>query len=602
MYLNHYNLNIKPFGISPDTRFLWLSEKHSEALATLQYGILDNKGFLLVTGDVGTGKTALINQLIAELEIDVIVASIPDPGLDLLDFFKILAVEFNMGTEFSSKGEFLIHFKNFLLKAYTKKSQVLLIIDEAQRLSHELLEQIRLLSNIELHNRKLINIFFVGQNEFNDMLQEERNRAVRQRITLKYNIDPLTENETDKYIKHRLKVAGATYDIFTPDAVQAIFSITNGYPRLINIICDLALLSGYALGITSIDRKIIKDCEKDLNVSIPFGGNIADNEKQEDAFFIGSGDLVPFIEAEKPAGGKKIGLIFSLIMAMIAITFGAYFLYRFMTGDDYAWSVNEIAPEKYTGLVPEKPRAFANAEKDANKNKLSQPAANGQLTEKTNRHRIQQPSQQSIDEGLLKDEKAEGKIAKGFSSDNNTRDNLDQITQPQTNTPTSLIEKTESDHVSRQQADTKTPDHNVQEEAITNQQNMSNSENTEIDDQRTGILASQSEPDKLIIYFNHNSNDLPIQEFDKLNYLIDSISDTPESKIIIEGFTDSLGNYYYNMQLSKFRADVVKNYLLSKGIVSEKIEVFGRGPENPIASNDTPEGRRRNRRVEVRIE
>ena len=105
-----------------------------------------------------------------------------------------------------------------------------------------------------------------------------------------------------------------------------------------------------------------------------------------------------------------------------------------------------------------------------------------------------------------------------------------------------------------------------------------------------------------VIYFNYNSNDLPIPEFDKLNYLIDSISDTPESKIIIEGFTDSLGNYYYNMQLSKFRADVVKNYLLSKGIVSEKIEVFGRGPENPIASNGTLEGRRRNRRVEVRIE
>ena len=602
MYLNHYNLKIKPFGISPDTRFLWLSEKHSEALATLQYGILDNKGFLLVTGDVGTGKTALINRLIEELEIEVIVASIPDPGLDVLDFFKILAVEFNMGTEFSGKGEFLIQFKKFLLKAYAKKSQVLLIIDEAQRLNHELLEQIRLLSNIELYNRKLINIFFVGQNEFNDMLKEERNRAVRQRITLKYNIDPLTEKETDQYIKHRLKVAGAAYDIFTPDAVHAIFSITNGYPRLINIICDHALLSGYVLDITTIDRKVIKDCEKDLNVSITFGGKVADSEKQEDAFFIGSEDQLPLIEAEKPAGGKKIGLIFSLIMVMIAITFGAYFLFRFMTGGDYAWSVNEIAPEKYTALVTEKPRAFANADKDANMKKIFQSTTNGQLTEKTNRHRIQQSDQQSTEKRLQKDEKVEGKIAKGIGSDDNTHDDLDQIEQAQAITPTASVKKSEGDQVMRQQAETKTIDKNVQEGTISTQQNMSSSKDTEIADQHPGILVSQSESDKLTVYFEHNSNDLSIQERDKLNYLADRFLHSAKSKIIIEGFTDSLGDYDYNKELSEFRADVVKTYLISKGIASEKIKVFGRGPENPIASNDTLEGRRRNRRVEVRIE
>lgn len=602
MYLKHYNLNIKPFGISPDTRFLWLSEKHSEALATLQYGILDNKGFLLVTGDVGTGKTALINRLIEELEIDVIFASIPDPGLDVLDFFKILAAEFNMDTEFRSKGEFLIHFKKFLLKAYAKKSQVLLIIDEAQRLDHELLEQIRLLSNIELYNRKLINIFFVGQNEFNDMLQEERNRAVRQRISLKYNIEPLTENETDQYIKHRLKAAGATNDIFTPDAVHAIFSYSDGYPRLINIICDHALLSGYALGITSIDRKVIKDCEKDLNVSITFGGKVAQSEKLENAFFIGSEDELPLIEAEKPSGRKKIGLIFSLIVVMIAISVGAYFLFRFMTGGDYVWSVNEIAPKKYTGLVPENPRAATSAEKDANKKKISQPTTNGPLTEKTNRHRLKPPAQQSIDRRLLKDEKVEGKIAKGFGAGDNTPDDLDQTKQAQTPTRQGSIAMTENDQVMRRQAENKTSVSNVQEGTISTQQNMSSSRETEIADQHSGILASQSESDKITVYFEHNSNELSIQELDKLNYLADRFLHSSKSKIIIEGFTDSLGDYDYNKELSAFRADVVKTYLISKGIASEKIEVFGRGPENPIASNDTLEGRRRNRRVELRIE
>lgn len=602
MYLKHYNLNIKPFGISPDTRFLWLSEKHSEALATLRYGILDNKGFLLLTGDVGTGKTALINRLIEELEIKVIVASIPDPGLDVLDFFKILAAEFNIGTRFNSKGEFLIHFKQFLLKAYAKKRQVLLIIDEAQRLNHELLEQIRLLSNIELHHRKLINIFFVGQNEFNDMLLEERNRAVRQRITLKYNIDPLTGNETDQYIKNRLNVAGATYDIFTPDAVQAIFSITNGYPRLINIICDHALLSGYVLGITSIDRKVIKDCARDLNVKIPFGGKVADNEKKEGAFFIDSENRLLFNEAAQPARGKKIGLVFFWIMVMIAIAFGINYFYRHMTGDEYALSGNELASEKYTGLVLEKLRAIVNADKDANTKKISQLTANDQLTEKTHRYRIRQPGQLSTEKRLQKDVNAEGKIAEGLGLDDPHPDDLDQIKQVQMINPADSSAKTVGDQVIKRHAITEALNNEVEQGAISIQQHMSSFKDAEIADQYLEILAAQSEQDKLTVYFNYNSNELPIQELNKLNHLADRILHSPKSKIVIEGFTDSIGNYYYNKQLSKFRADVVKNFMVSRGIASEKIHVFGRGSEDPVASNDTMEGRRRNRRVEVSVE
>ena len=184
MYENHYNLKAMPFQITTDPRFLWLGEKHSEALATLKYGILENKGFLLLTGDVGTGKTALINRLVKMIDVAAIVAKVPDPGLSSLDFFNFLSVELKMNKTFDSKGAFLIHLKHFLLKAYSAHKKVVLIIDEAQRLNPELLEQIRLLSNIELQNRKLINIFFVGQTEFSKMLMEDRNRAVRQRITV----------------------------------------------------------------------------------------------------------------------------------------------------------------------------------------------------------------------------------------------------------------------------------------------------------------------------------------------------------------------------------------------------------------------------------
>jgi general secretion pathway protein A len=150
MYLSHYNLSKIPFSISPDPNFLWLNEKHSEALATLKYGIFENKGFLVLTGNVGTGKTALINRLIKEISLPVLIATIPDPGLNITDFFKFLANELGLNEKFDTKGDFLILFKNFLLQAYSSDKKVLLIIDEAQRLSHDLLEQIRLLSNIEL--------------------------------------------------------------------------------------------------------------------------------------------------------------------------------------------------------------------------------------------------------------------------------------------------------------------------------------------------------------------------------------------------------------------------------------------------------------------
>jgi len=190
MYLSFYGLKENPFQISTNPRFLWLGEKHQEALAALRYGILDNKGFLLLTGDVGTGKTTLINALLASLEDDVVAETIPDPGLKQLDLYHYIAEIFDIKGQFSSKGKFLVIFSRFLHSMHAKGKKVVLIIDEAQRLSPALLEEIRLLSNIEKPETKLINIFFVGQSEFNAALLREENRALRQRITVNYDIPP----------------------------------------------------------------------------------------------------------------------------------------------------------------------------------------------------------------------------------------------------------------------------------------------------------------------------------------------------------------------------------------------------------------------------
>jgi general secretion pathway protein A len=253
-----------PFETSPDPKFLWLSEKHKEALASLKYGIQENKGFLLLTGDIGTGKTTLINCFLKENGTNAIITSIPDPDLSIVDFFVLLSLEFNINMDFDTKGDFLIQFENFLHNTYSERKKALLIIDEAQRLNQQLLEQIRLLTNIERQDAKLINIFFVGQNELHELILDERNKALRQRIAVHYNIEPLTELETLDYIKHRLRVAGSEEEIFSPDAISEIFSFSKGYPRLINTICDRALLTGYISDKKNIDSKIAKKCADEL--------------------------------------------------------------------------------------------------------------------------------------------------------------------------------------------------------------------------------------------------------------------------------------------------------------------------------------------------
>ncbi|MEN8258466.1 MAG: AAA family ATPase [Thermodesulfobacteriota bacterium] len=266
MFEDFYHLNENPFQINTDPRFLWLGEKHKEALAILQYGVLGNKSFLLLTGDVGTGKTTLINALLKGQGPETLIATIQDPDLSTLDLYNYIAYAFGMPGRYTSKGKFLVGFRKFLQDNYYKGKRVLLIVDEAQRTKQEILEDIRVLSNIEVAGNKLINIFFVGQNEFNGILLRDENKAIRQRITISYNIKSLTSSEVNKYIQFRLFKAGAKTRIFKKDAVVEIFKTTKGYPRLINILCDRCLVTGFVQGKKTIGRKIVKECWAEIDL------------------------------------------------------------------------------------------------------------------------------------------------------------------------------------------------------------------------------------------------------------------------------------------------------------------------------------------------
>ncbi len=268
MYLSYFDLKEKPFQISPDPKFLWLGETHKEALASLQYGISDNRGFLLLAGDVGTGKTTLINEFLDNLDQDTLVATIPDPGVGKLDFYNFLIHAFDIEKTFTSKGDFLVHFIHFLHKSHADGKKVLIIIDEAQRLNHEMLEEMRQLSNIEKKDTKLLNVFLVGQHELVDALNETKNRALLQRITTKYLLGPLKKTDVQDYIEFRLKVAGTEKKLFSSGAIRQITSFTGCYPRLINVVCDHALLTAFVKGKQKVDSTIVKDSIKDLEIKV----------------------------------------------------------------------------------------------------------------------------------------------------------------------------------------------------------------------------------------------------------------------------------------------------------------------------------------------
>lgn len=246
MYTEHFGLNEKPFSISPDPRYLYLSPRHADALAHLIYGISESGGFIQLTGEVGTGKTTLIRSLLGQLPDNAEIALILNPHLSSREFLQAICHELRIAfvTEESTKS--LIDKLNIkLLESHADNRRVVLIVDEAQTMSPELLEQVRLLTNLETEKQKLLQIILIGQPELREVLGRSDMRQIAQRITGRYHLEPLNAADTAVYISHRIRVAGGRPEIFSKRAVRKLFRLSRGVPRLINIIADRALLAAY---------------------------------------------------------------------------------------------------------------------------------------------------------------------------------------------------------------------------------------------------------------------------------------------------------------------------------------------------------------------
>ena len=247
MYLEHFQLRELPFRLSPDPAFLYLSQIHSRAKAYMESTIWFTDGFVVITGEIGSGKTTLIETFLKELEPDVVVAQINQTQISPLEFLQTLLAQFGFSPFKMRKAELLATLNQFLIEQYANGRKVLLVIDEAQNLSNKVLEEVRLLSGVETTKEKVLRIILAGQPELNDKLDSPELTQLRQRVRLRFHLTALSEPDTVEYVRHRLRIAGAgERELFEPDTFEVIYRYTGGIPRLVNTLCDTALLAAFA--------------------------------------------------------------------------------------------------------------------------------------------------------------------------------------------------------------------------------------------------------------------------------------------------------------------------------------------------------------------
>ena len=270
MYESHYGFTEKPFNLTPDPKYLYLSARHTEAFAHLEFGRRERGGFIVITGEVGTGKTTLARYFLSRLDPRTATAFVLDPALSGAELLRTILDDLHVPAEGTSMKDSVDALHRFLLQARREDRDVVLLIDEAQDLSAEVLEQVRLISNLETDTEKLITIVLMGQSELHEMLSRRELRQLAQRITARYHLAPLDEVGTADYIRHRLEVAGGAGKVgFTRGALTAVHRLSGGIPRLVNLICDRALLAGYVQGTRTIDGPMVRQAAREVRGQPP---------------------------------------------------------------------------------------------------------------------------------------------------------------------------------------------------------------------------------------------------------------------------------------------------------------------------------------------
>lgn len=282
MYLEFFGLKEFPFRLTPDSDFLFMSDGHSRAKAYMEYTVWNREGFVVITGEVGSGKTTLIQKLLSELDENVLVAKIFQTQLDESEFLQAVLVEFGLNPFKAKKVELIDMLNSFLIENYLQQRQLVLIVDDAHNLGPKVLEEIRMLSGLETRKEKILHVILVGQPQLNEILDAPEMEQLVQRVRLRYHIKPLLEKDIADYINHRLQIAGSTnLALFTADIIPTVYRYTGGIPRLINTLCDTALTCAYADDIRIVNAEVINAAVEELQWQ-PYARRVSSKQSKPD--------------------------------------------------------------------------------------------------------------------------------------------------------------------------------------------------------------------------------------------------------------------------------------------------------------------------------
>lgn len=581
MYQSHFKLRQRPFDISPDPDYLWLGEKHREGLATLTYGILENKSFVLITGDIGTGKTALIRALEQEIEARVVAITIPDPRLSPLEFYNVVSNELGFGRTFDNKGAFLIAFKRWVLKTAAEQRRLLMIIDEAHRLTSELLEEIRLLSNIDFGNQVVISTFLVGQLELKELIARPENRALRQRISLSYELQPFSLEETEQYVAHRLRVAGAQHPIFSSDAVRVLHATSRGYPRLINIICDHALVTGFARGLHTIGPQVIRECGRELRITIGESAAVGDAaaplEVPETPTPLekAAAPLGPAAPARTPPPPEDEDDIDA------GPAFAPHSRRRRRRGYGVlgAGVLCALAALLVWGDLRDAFRSYAVGHRGVEA--MHSNGDGGRVD----------------GSGIVRESPGSELPPQGEPSDGPGQASAGAVAP----TPERVAPEPGTEPLAKPQLEqtlSGTPVASPPGPAVkTPEPGVPPPDTRSGDGRKSDALPAK----EFTVNFEGHSTGLSQSAEDALADIAILLKTAPKTRAVIEGHTDATGDASSNRVISYARAASVRDYLLERGIEPRRLRISAHGAEMPVDSNSSPDGRRRNSRVVIRI-
>lgn len=619
MYKSFYNLNFDPFQSQAESPFFWKNDRHDTIIARLKRGVLEQRGFFLLTGEKGVGKTHLVDRLLELVNDRTDNSYLPVKSQNPVAFYNQVLSGFGLEADVTAKIQFYIQITNHLQNVQKSNRIGLLVVDNAHLLSQELLDELRHISNIEHEGVKLVNIMLVGDVELIELLERQQNRAIRQNLLTPVSLGSLAENEVKQYVKFRLHVAGGGPKIFTEKGMLSVNRYSQGVIRRINNLCEAALILGHKKNKRHIGEHEVAEAAVELNLVVQDKNPGTKNEKKlRKVQGAGRGkkiikDLSRKVEnsqqyVEKTSSTKVPWLLTVLISSLISIAALFYLvpeLFQSPLGEQGDVRLKDVMGVE-SALLPSKDpvredeKLLSSVHNEQKKNVegiiVSDPDTED-TQDKTDIEAVAEPSgketgsdvtEPSID--LVKADLEKEEVAEPVG---------EQTKNEVVEQPVVISKKEMKSFPAQKTIETETKndlaqkEHEQQEKQVEQQKQLA--ENSTSTQEHRPVLLEGT----MILETRPNSSQVTNEALAELRKFAERLLLYPEATIQVEGYIASKNNSKENIQLSAKRANIVKEYLIDQGVASDQILVKGMGNQNPRGSNDTREGRKKNRRVEI---